>query len=92
MVNYPPCPTGIEWIEIADRTGIATLISPPRLGLDYGRRPSVVIAEHGTYFTWVPLAVFAVLLWRFRRRAPVLVAVALVFMAALTPVMGVDPL
>ena len=64
------------------------ILWPTRLGLDYGRRPSVALAEGWAYVTWVVPAVVGLLLWSCRRRAPALLAAGVAFVAALTPVLG----
>src|SRR6202012_806581 len=61
---------------------------PASLAVDYGRRPAVVIRSHIYYLTWLAPAAVAALLWAFRRRAQVLVAASLVFLAGVAPVLG----
>lgn len=66
------------------------LLWPFRLSPDYGRDPQEVLASNWVYLTGLlPYAVGALLFWRIRR--PWLVASALVFVAALLPVLGFIP-
>ncbi len=66
------------------------LVWPLRLCLDYGRTPREVLslAPHYAYWTWIlPVGLFAILVWN-RRRWPRVFAAAIVFVAALLPVLG----
>src|SRR5207302_3590518 len=51
------------------------LLDPVWLGMDYGRRPVVVLEQHHwAYVTWLAPAAAALALWLWRRRAPQLAA------------------
>jgi len=70
---------------------LGKLVWPVSLGIDYGRTPSVVLHHWWGYMTWlIPLALVAGV-WLMRRRAPWLAASAMIFMAALLPVLGFFP-
>jgi protein O-mannosyl-transferase len=64
------------------------LIWPAQLSADYGHRPLLLMETGELYVTWpIPLAV-AALLWRFRRKAPLLVLSAIIFVIGVLPVIG----
>ena len=67
------------------------LVWPLRLGVDYGRTPQAAIANGWVWWTWVAPLAGGVVAWRSRRRAPILSAAMLIFVAALAPVLGVVP-
>jgi tetratricopeptide (TPR) repeat protein len=67
------------------------LIVPARLAFDYGWRPALLLEQRWFYAAWLIPAVLAAVLWLYRRRAPALVAAALVFVIALAPVLGLVP-
>jgi tetratricopeptide (TPR) repeat protein len=64
------------------------LVWPVNLGIDYGRRPQVVMHEQWFYLTPIIPVVLAILLWRVRRSRPLLVASALIFLVAISPMLG----
>jgi tetratricopeptide (TPR) repeat protein len=67
---------------------IYKLVWPAALAIDYGRTPEAVISHRWAYFTWlVPAAVAALLIWQ-RRRRPLVVAGALIFLIGVAPVLG----
>ena len=98
--RFQPAPFIAEAIPIHLRPLIATdalafylykLVWPLHLGVDYGRTPQLAIARGWVWWTWVaPLAV-GIVVWLLRRRVPVLCAAALVFVIALSPVLGMVP-
>jgi hypothetical protein len=64
------------------------LLLPISLGIDYGRRPQVVMHQPWFYFAWlIPLAI-ALVLWRWRKSRPLLVAAACIFVIAVAPTLG----
>jgi hypothetical protein len=70
------------------------LIWPAGMGPDYGRRPTVVMEIWGgawQYLIWVVPAAIAVWAWRGRVRRPWVLAGAVVFVAAVGPVLGFTP-
>ncbi|MGH7214840.1 MAG: tetratricopeptide repeat protein [Tepidisphaeraceae bacterium] len=67
------------------------LVWPVNLALDYARLPTVALSKGWVYFTWVVPAVVAAAAWLVRRRAPQLVASALIFVAGVAPVLGFTP-
>jgi tetratricopeptide (TPR) repeat protein len=67
------------------------LIWPVNLAVDYGRTPARILAEGWIWYTWLAPALVALLLALYRRRAPALVAAALIFLAGVLPVLGFLP-
>jgi tetratricopeptide (TPR) repeat protein len=64
------------------------LLLPVSLGIDYGRRPQVVMHQPWLYVAWfIPLAI-ATVLWRWRKSRPMLLAAACIFVIALSPTLG----
>ena len=64
---------------------------PLHLGPDYGRRPTAVIDHGWITWTWaIPIAA-AWLVWSVRRRNPLVLASAGVFLAGLLPTLGLVP-
>ncbi len=62
---------------------------PAHLCVDYGRRPTAVVASGVVYYSWLlPVAVLAAVAWRGGRRG---VAVAGLFVLPLLPVLGLVP-
>ena len=70
---------------------LSKLIWPCSLGIDYGRRPDVVMGHWWFYAAWIIPAATATLLWLNRRRAPELLVAGAVFLIALSPVLGLVP-
>jgi protein O-mannosyl-transferase len=67
------------------------LAIPIRMCVDYGRRPPVVLSHGWIYYTWLlPIVVFAIL-FSTRRRWPIGVTAALLFVLPLAPVLGLKP-
>lgn len=64
------------------------LVLPWPLAVTYGRTPNAVVQSGAIYFTWIVPAVLTVLLWLGRRRTPELIAAAVIFVGALSPVLG----
>jgi hypothetical protein len=70
------------------------LVWPVNLAPDYGRRPAVVAEIWGgawQYLVWVVPAAIAVWAWRGRVRRPWVLAGAVVFVACVSPVLGLTP-
>jgi hypothetical protein len=67
------------------------LVWPMRLGIDYSRNPSSIVASGAIYFTWIAPATLAVWLWWQRRKQRVLVAAAVLFLIPLLPLLGFVP-
>jgi tetratricopeptide (TPR) repeat protein len=70
------------------------LVWPVAMAPDYGRRPAVVMQIWGgawSYVAWLIPAAAAVWMWRGRAARPWLLAGAVVFVAALGPVLGLVP-
>jgi tetratricopeptide (TPR) repeat protein len=67
---------------------IGKLLAPVHLGFDYGRAPWVIFQKKWAWFTWLVPGAIAGLLIRYRKAAPPLLAGALLFVAALAPVLG----
>lgn len=64
------------------------LIFPFWLGVDYGRRPDVVMRSATFYFAWLAPAAVALVAWLARRRRPWVAAAAIIFLIAILPVSG----
>ena len=64
------------------------LVFPGYLGLRYVRTPAWLMRSDAAYFTWLATAGIAAALWLRRREARPLVGAALLFVAALLPVLG----
>jgi tetratricopeptide (TPR) repeat protein len=86
----PPVALHLRPLVAADALAfyLYKLLVPVNLAIDYGRTP-VVIDERGwIWWTWVALLVPAAILTVVKRRAPLVVCGALIFVAALLPVLG----
>ena len=70
---------------------LGKLVLPVGLSPDYGRSPRWLMSSSALYATWLVPAAVAAALWALRKRAPKLVAAALVFVAPLLPVLGLTP-
>jgi protein O-mannosyl-transferase len=64
---------------------------PLNLSVDYGRRPATIVAKGFIYWTWVLPLCAAIWLFIARRRRPVVVAAALLFVIPLLPTLGLKP-
>ena len=64
------------------------LVAPVNLAIDYGRTPGMIIERGWIWWTWAALVIPVAILVLVRRRAPMVVAGALIFLAALLPVLG----
>ena len=64
------------------------LVFPAHLGLTYGRTPASLMRSDAAFYTWLVPVALAVALWQRRRSARPLVGAALLFVAALLPVLG----
>ncbi len=91
---------GIPIVPLWARPMIATdalafylykLAVPINLAVDYGFRPTVRLHSGWIWFTWIVPAAVAVVLFLSRRRAPLLFAGGVVFLAGLLPVLGLLP-
>ncbi len=67
------------------------LLWPASLGVDYGRSPSSAISHGWIYWTWIVPAGIAVVLCIARPRPRGLIAGAAIFVAGLSPVLGLVP-
>jgi tetratricopeptide (TPR) repeat protein len=64
---------------------------PLNLTVDYGRRPETIVAKGFIYWTWVLPLCAAIWLFIARRRWPIIVAAALLFVIPLLPTLGLKP-
>jgi hypothetical protein len=64
------------------------LALPISLGIDYGRKPQVVMHQPLFYVEWLIPVAIALLLWRVRRSRPILIAAACVFVIAVSSTLG----
>jgi hypothetical protein len=64
---------------------------PINLTVDYGRRPETIVAKGFIYWTWVLPLCAAIWLFIARRRWPIIVAAALLFVIPLLPTLGLKP-
>ena len=67
------------------------LVWPIHLGVDYGRTPQYAIERGWVYFTWLAPAVLALVIVVASRRSRVLLGALLIFVVALSPVLGFIP-
>lgn len=67
------------------------LFFPFSLAPDYGRTPLFIIRHKYIYFTWILPVILIVLIWKFRKRNPVLLIAVSVFVIAILPVSGLIP-
>ena len=67
---------------------LGKLLWPWPMGIDYGRNPAHVLAGKWADVAWTVPAAVAVLLWRFRRRVPLIAAGGAMFVLAVAPVLG----
>ena len=88
--NVPSSPLWARPLIAADSLAfyLCKVVYPARLTIDYGRGPEEVMREGWVYWTWMVPCVVGVLLWRMRKRAPVLVAAGMVFVAGFLPLLG----
>ena len=70
---------------------LAKMLLPWRLGIDYGRSPLFVLDHAWGYLTWLVPVGLGLLLWRLRRRYPMLCLAAALFVAGLLPTLGLVP-
>ena len=64
---------------------------PLQLAADYGRTPEWVMRHPWAYVAWLLPAALAVVLWRVRKRNPLLLAAAGVSLCAVLPILGFVP-
>lgn len=62
------------------------IICPIWLGVEYGRRPLVIMHHPWFYLSWIPVALVALIVWRIKSRP--LLAAAMVFVLAILPMSG----
>jgi hypothetical protein len=67
------------------------IIWPGEMGMDYGRRPDVVLAEPMVYVRWLVPAGLGVLAWLVRRRRPEFLLGLTLFVLGVGPVLGFTP-
>ena len=70
---------------------LAETLLPLHLGIDYGRSPLFVMDHPWGYATWLVPFGLGLLLWRLRRRFPMLGLGGLLFVAGLLPTLGFVP-
>jgi protein O-mannosyl-transferase len=70
---------------------LAKFLVPVNLGIEYGRRPTYVLAHSWAYLTWLAPAALALVVFVFRRGRPWLVAGGLLSLGVLLPVIGLVP-
>ena len=89
--------TGVEPVPLWARPFVAgdalafylyKLLWPLNLSFDYGRLPHVVMENWWFYLTWLAPAVIGVVLWLNRRRRQELFIGGVIFVVALSPVLG----
>ncbi|MDR3711129.1 MAG: tetratricopeptide repeat protein [Capsulimonadaceae bacterium] len=87
----------VPWLErpliAADALAfyITKLFAPFRLCIDYSRRPHDVLGHWWGYVTWILPVAVAWTAWRFRDKAPYLLAGAALFAVVLLPELGLVP-
>lgn len=97
IVQTPPnVPLASPWLRpliAADAIAfyLHKLVWPIDLGIIYARTPEAVTRGGQLYYTWMAPAAIGAALWLGWPRTRVLIAAALVFVAALLPVLGFTP-
>jgi tetratricopeptide (TPR) repeat protein len=93
ITDFDPAPLWARPLIAGDALAfyLYKLIWPTSLGIDYGRRPDVVMAHWWFYAAWIIPSAVGVFLWLNRRRAPELLAAGAIFLLALSPVLGLVP-
>ncbi|HEY7088584.1 MAG TPA: tetratricopeptide repeat protein, partial [Tepidisphaeraceae bacterium] len=66
------------------------LVWPVSLGIDYGRRPDVLIERGWIYLTWIVPVALAAWLMLNRRRTPELLVAGIILVAGVAPVLGLS--
>jgi tetratricopeptide (TPR) repeat protein len=69
---------------------LAKLLWPINLCMDYGRTPWLVIRRGWLYYTWCAPAAIAFILFLLRKRARLLIAAAVIFVAGCLPTLGLS--
>src|SRR5262249_13077526 len=89
-IGVTPAPLWSRPLLAADSLAfyLYKLVSPVYLGIDYGRRPDVVIARGWIYYTWIVPVALTLLLIRLRHRAREPLAAWIIFIAGVAPVLG----
>lgn len=67
------------------------VLAPIGLGIDHGRSPVHLIQSGTLLWSWIPGLVLCMAIWLCRKRFPVVVVPALLFVAGLSPVLGFSP-
>jgi hypothetical protein len=70
---------------------LGKLFIPVNYGIEYGRKPTVVLASGAVYYMWLVPAAIALLIYRVRRQFPLLVAAGWFSLAFVLPVSGLIP-
>jgi tetratricopeptide (TPR) repeat protein len=64
------------------------LLLPVHLAYDYGRSPWAIFETHWAWFTWIVPVTIGIVLYRYHNRCMPLLAGALLFVAAVAPLLG----
>lgn len=70
---------------------LGKIIWPQTLTVDYGRNPKHILQTGAIWWTWIFPAIVALVLCLYRKRSPVLVGAALIFVGGLLPILGITP-
>jgi hypothetical protein len=89
-IGVPPAPHWSRPLIALDSIAfyLYKLVWPMQLGIDYGRRPQVIIERGWVWFTWIVPTSLAIAVWVKRRRYPELLAAMVIFVAGVAPVLG----
>lgn len=67
------------------------LLLPIGLGIDHGRSPMLLVLNGTLRWSWIPGLLLCLGVWCGRRRFPILIVPAILFVAGLAPVLGLLP-
>jgi hypothetical protein len=89
--GIPSTPLWARPLIVADSITfyLGKLVYPVALGVDYGRRPEVVLSARWTYLEWLVPVAIALLMLSMRKRRPWLLAAGIIFVVAILPVSGI---
>ncbi len=67
------------------------LFFPVALCAIYSRTPSMIMEQEWFYFSWLLLLCAGIIIWRFKKKQPLLILSGLLFIAGFLPVSGLIP-
>lgn len=90
---YAICPPSVRPLVAGDTLAFYArqIVFPARLALDYGRAPDLIASDPRNWLWWLVPILIGIILFVARRQAWGVVVGALIFVVALTPVLGIVP-